>query len=59
MIFKPYSLNILLVPTFCLNDASLTFMTSKKYLDAIIHDKDQEDDNIIRYVKSVIQEGIC
>ena len=57
MCFKPNSLNGLFVPTLCLNDVPLTFVTSNKYLGVIIHDKHQDDDDIMRYVKSLYSRG--
>ena len=58
MCFKPNSLNNLFVPTLCLNDVPLTFVTSNKYLGVIIHDKHQDDDDdIMRYVKSLYSRG--
>jgi len=39
MCFKPNSLNVLFVPTLCLNDVPLTFVTSNEYLGLITHDK--------------------
>ena len=38
------------VPTLCLNEIPLTFVTSNKYLGIIIHAKYQDDDDIMRYV---------
>ena len=32
-------------------------MTSNKYLGIIIHDKHQDDDDIMRYVKSLYSRG--
>ena len=56
MCFKPNSLNSLFVPTLCLNDAPLIFVTSNKYLGVLIHEKHQDDDIMLNYF---IQEGIC
>jgi len=53
MCFKPNSLNGLFVPTLCLNDVPLTFVASNKYLGVIIHDKHQDEGDIMRYVKSL------
>ena len=56
MCFELNSLNGLFVPTLCLNDVPLTFVTSNKYLGVIIHDKhqdDDDDDDIMRYVISL------
>jgi len=53
MCFKPNSLNGLFVPTLCLSDVPLTFVTSKKYLG--VHH--QDDDDIMRYVKSLYSRG--
>ena len=50
MRFKTNLLNGLFVPTLCLNDGPLTFGTSNKYLDVIIHDKPEDDDDIARQV---------
>ena len=55
MRFKPNSLNDLFVPTLCLND--VPFVTSTNYLGVIIQDKDQDDDDIMRYVKSLYSRG--
>jgi len=59
MCFKPNSLDGLFVPTLCLNDVPLTFVTSNKYLGVIIHDKhqDDDDDDIMTYVKSLYSRG--
>jgi len=55
MRFKPNSPNGLFVPTLCLNDLPLTFVTSNKYLGLIIYDKHQDDDDIMIYVKSLLK----
>ena len=52
MCFKPNSLNGLFVPTLRLNDVPLTFVSCNKYLGVIIHDTHQDDDDIMRYLKS-------
>ena len=39
------------------NDVPLTFVTSNKYLGVIIHDKHQDDDDIMRCVKSLYSRG--
>ena len=57
MCFKSNSLNGLCVPTLCLNDVPLTFVTNNQYLGVIIHDKHQDDDDIMRYVKSLYSRG--
>ena len=51
--FKPNPLNGLFLPTLWPNDVS----TSNKYLGIIIHDKHQDDDDIMRYVKSLYSRG--
>ena len=56
MCFKPNLLNGLFVPTLCLNDEPLTFVTNNKYLGVLIHGKHQDDDDIMRYVKSLYSE---
>jgi len=56
--FKPISLNGLFLPNHCLDDAPLTLVTSNKYLGETIHDKHQDDDDIIRYVKLYSGENI-
>jgi len=53
MCFKLNSLNGLFVPTLCLYGVLLTFVTSNTYLGVTIHDKHQDDDDIMRYVKSL------
>jgi len=57
MCFKPNSLNGLFVSTLCLNDVPVTLVTSNKYLGVIIHDKHQDDDDIMSYVKSLYSRG--
>ena len=57
MCFKPNSLNGLFLSTLCLNDMPLTFVTSNKYLGVIMHDKHQNDDDIVRYDKSLYSRG--
>ena len=55
--FKPNWLNGLFVPTLCLNDVPLTFVTSNKYLGLIIRDKHQDDADVTRYAKSLYSRG--
>ena len=57
MCFKPNLLNDLFVPTLCLNNVRLTFVSRNKYLGVIIHDKHEDDDDIMRHVKSLYSRG--
>ena len=57
MCFKANSLNDLFEPILCLNDVPLAFVTSNEYLDVIIHDKRDDNNDIMICAKSLYSKG--
>jgi len=59
MCFKPKKLSSLYVPGIMLNNEPLSFTPSNKYIGMIVHDKLDDEEDIMRHVKGFMLEGIC
>jgi len=57
MCFKPKSLKCLYVPNMYLNNIPLNIVSTNKYLGIFIQDKREDDDDIMRHVKSLYTRG--
>jgi hypothetical protein len=57
MCFKPKNLLSLYVPGIMLNNEPLSFVSSNKYLGMIVHDKLDDEEDIMRHVKRLYATG--
>ena len=57
MCFKPKNQSCLYVPDISLNNKVLSFVPSYRYLGVIVNDKLDDDDDIMRHVKSLYARG--